>query len=108
MYSRVVSFTVLPDTCELTREVLHENIVPVLRKQQGLVDLLILQSSSEPNQFLAITLWQTKDHADNYHRDVYSQLTGMLEAYIDGGVDVRFYNVDTSTFHQIKEGRVAA
>jgi heme-degrading monooxygenase HmoA len=108
VYSRVVSFIVRPDTCELTREIIHEKIVPALRKQRGLVDLLILQSSSEPNQFLAITLWQTKDHAENYHRDVYSQLAGMLEPYIDGNFDVRFFTVDTSSFHHIAEGRVAA
>ena len=41
MYSRVVSFTVLPDTCELTREIIHEEIIPVLRKQQGMVDFLM-------------------------------------------------------------------
>ncbi len=108
MYSRVVSFTVLPDTCELTREIIHEKIIPVLRKQQGLVDLVILQSSDEPNQFLAITLWETRDHADDYHRDVYSQLIGLLKAHIDGEADVRFFTVDTSTFHHIAAGRVAA
>lgn len=107
MYSRVVSFTVLPDSCELTREIIHEEIIPVLRKQQGLVDLLILQSSEEPNQFLAITLWETRDHAEDYHRDVYSQLIGLLKAHIDGEADVRFFTVDTSTLHFIAAGRVA-
>ena len=107
MYSRVVSFTVLPDTCELTREIIHENIVPVLRKQRGLVDLLILQSSDEPNQFLALTLWETRDHAKHYHRDVYSQLIGLLKSHIDGEADVRFFTVDTATRYHIEAGEAA-
>ena len=104
MYSRIVSFTVLPDTCELTREIIHEKIIPVLRKQQGLVDLLILQSSDEPSQFLVITFWETRDHAENHHRDVYSQLIGLLKAHMDGEAGVRFYTVDTSVSHHIAAG----
>ena len=58
MYTRVVSFSVLPDHCEIAREVLHTEITPVVRKQSGLVDYVILQSSHEPNQFVAITFWK--------------------------------------------------
>jgi quinol monooxygenase YgiN len=108
VYNCIVSFTVLPDTCELTREIIHEEIIPVLRKQHGLVDLMILQSSDEPNRFLVSTFWETKDHAENHHRDVYSQLIGLLKAHMDGEADVRFFTIDTSTFHHIEEGRVAA
>ena len=107
MYSRVVSFTVLPDTCELSREIIHEEIIPVLRKQKGMVDLLILQSSDEPNQFIAITFWETSDDAKDYHRDVYSQLIGLLKSHLDGEAEVRFFTVDTSTFHHIEEGLAA-
>jgi hypothetical protein len=107
MYSRVVSFTVLPDTCELTREIIHEEIIPVLRKQKGMVDLLILQSSDEPCQFLAITFWETSDHAKDYHRDVYAQLIGLLKSQLDGEAEVRFFSVDTSTVHHIEEGLAA-
>ena len=82
MYTCIASFTVLPDTCELTREIIHEEIIPVLRKERGLVDLMILQSSDEPSQFLVITSWETMDHAHNHHRDVYSQLIGLLKAHI--------------------------
>jgi quinol monooxygenase YgiN len=108
VYSRVVSFTVLPDTCDLTREIIHEDIIPVLRKQRGMVDLMILQSSEEPNQFFAITLWETRDHAESYHRNVYSQLIQVLKAHMDGEAEVRFFTVDTSTFHRIEAGEVAA
>ncbi len=107
MYTCIASFTVLPDTCELTREIIHEEIIPVLRTQRGLVDLMILQSSDEPSQFLVITLWETRDHAENHHRDVYSQLIGLLKAHIDGEASVRFYAVDTSTSHHIAAGMLA-
>ncbi len=108
MYTCIASFTVLPDTCELTREIIHEEIIPVLRRQRGLVDLMILQSSDEPSQFQVVTFWQTRDHAENHHRDVYSQLIGLLKAHINGEAEVRFFSVDTSTFHHITAGTVAA
>jgi quinol monooxygenase YgiN len=104
MYTCVASFTVLPDTCELTREIIHEEIIPVLRRQRGLIDLMILQSSDEPSQFLVITFWETRDHAENHHRNVYSQLIGLLKMHIDGEADVRFYTVDTSISQHIAAG----
>jgi len=104
MYTCIASFNVLPDTCELTREIIHEEILPVLRRERGLVDLMILQSSDEPSQFLVITLWETSDHAHNHHRDVYSQLIGLLKAHMDGEAEVRFYTIDTSTFNRIAAG----
>ncbi len=107
MYTCIASFTVLPDTCELTREIIHEEIIPVLRRQRGLVDLMILQSSDEPSQFLVITFWETRDHAEDHHRNVYSQLIGLLKAHMDGDANVRFYSVDTSTVHHIAAGMVA-
>jgi quinol monooxygenase YgiN len=108
MYTCIASFTVLPDTCELTREIIHEEIVPVLRRQLGLVDLMILQSGDEPSRFLVITFWETRDHAEDYHRDVYAPLIGLLKAHLDGEAEVRFFSVDTSTFHHIALGMLAA
>lgn len=108
MYNCIVSFTVLPDTCELSREIIHEDIVPLLRKQQGLVDLMILESSDEPSQFLILTFWVTKDHAEDHHRNVYSQLIELMKPHIDGAAGVRFYTVDTSSFHKIAAGGAAA
>jgi quinol monooxygenase YgiN len=107
MYNCIVSFTVLPDTCELSREIIHEEIIPLLRKQQGLVDLMILESSDEPSQFLILTFWETRDHAAEHHRNVYSQLIGLMKAHMDGEAAVRFYTVDTSTFHRIAAGGAA-
>jgi heme-degrading monooxygenase HmoA len=108
MYTCIASFTVLPDTCELTREIIHEEIIPVLRRQQGLMDLMIMQSSDEPSEFLVVTFWETRDHAHDYHRDVHTPLIQRLKAHMDGAADVHFFTVDTSTFHHISAGLAAA
>jgi Antibiotic biosynthesis monooxygenase len=108
MYTCIASFTVLPDTCELCREILHEEIVPVLRRQHGLMDLMIMQSSGEPSEFHVITFWETGDHAHDYHRDVYTPLINLLKVHMDGEANVWFFTVDTSTFHHIAAGLAAS
>ena len=108
MYNCIVSFTVLPDTSSLTRDIIHEEVLPLLRKQPGLVDLMVLQSSDEPSEFLVSTFWETRDHAENHHRYVYAELIGLLKLHMDGEAQVRFYNVDTSTAHHIAAGLAAA
>ena len=108
MYNHTVSFHVLPDTCSLTRDIIHDDILPLLRKQPGLLDLLVLQSSDEPSEFLVSTFWETRDHAENHHRYVYAELIGLLKMHMDGEAQVRFYNVDTSSAHHIASGVAAA
>ncbi len=108
MYNHTISFHVLPDTSSLTRDIIHDEILPLLCKQPGLIDLLVMQSSDEPCQFVVSTFWETKDHAENHHRYVYEPLIAMLKMHMDGEAKVRFYNVDTWTTHRITEGVTAA
>jgi quinol monooxygenase YgiN len=108
MYNHTVSFHVLPDTSSLTRDIIHDEILPVLCKQPGLVDLMVLQSSDEPCEFIVSTFWETKDHAENHHRYVYAELIALLKMHMDGEAKVRFYSVDTWTTHRIAEGVAAA
>jgi len=108
MYNCIVSFSVLPDTSSLTRDIIRDEILPLLYKQPGLVDLLILQSSDEPSEFLVSTFWETRDHAENHHRYVYAQLISLLKLHMDGEAKVRFYNVETSLAHHIAGGVAAA
>jgi quinol monooxygenase YgiN len=108
MYNHTVSFHVLPDTSSLTRDIIHDEILPVLCKQPGLVDLMVLQSSDEPCEFIVSTFWETKDHAENHHRYVYAELIALLRMHLDGEAKVRFYNVDTWTTHRIAKGVATA
>lgn len=108
MYNHTISFHVLPDTSLLTRDIIHDEILPLLRRQPGLADLLVMQSGDEPCEFVVSTFWETRDHAENHHRYVYAQLIALLKIHMDGEAKVRFYNVDTWTTHRIAEGVATA
>jgi len=50
---------------------------------------------------IAISLWDRKENADAYTRDVYPQVLKDLVAVVEGTPAVQAYEVSNSTFHKI-------
>jgi quinol monooxygenase YgiN len=101
MFARVVELNCKPDKLGELRTRLDQDILPVLRKQKGFVDELVLNSDREDGHVLAISLWTTRDDAERYQRDTYSRIAEQLRPAINGEPQVRTFNVDLSTPHKI-------
>jgi quinol monooxygenase YgiN len=43
-----------------------ETALSPLKQQPGCVDVLALNSENEPNEFVGINLWKSKEDADKY------------------------------------------
>jgi len=50
---------------------------------------------------VAISLWDRKEDADNYNRDIYPQVLTSLAKVVEGTPKVEAYEVSNSTFHKI-------
>ncbi len=101
MFARVVELNCKPEKIGELRTRLDQDILPVLRKQKGFVDELVLNSDQENGRVLAISLWNTRDDAERYQRETYSKIAEQLRPAITGEPQVQTYNVDLSTAHKI-------
>ena len=50
---------------------------------------------------MAISLWDRKESADNYSRDIYPQVLTSLAKVVEGTPTVEAFEVSNSTFHKI-------
>ena len=107
MFARVVDLKCKPGKIEELRTRLDEDILPILRKQKGFVDELVLNSDRETGHVLAISLWSTRDDAERYQREQYGKIAEQLRPALNGEPQVNTFNVDLSTPHKIT-AKVAA
>jgi hypothetical protein len=77
----------------------EKEILPLLRKQKGFLDELLLVTP-EKREVVAISLWETKEYAEMYTRDVYPQIEKIVAKYIEGVPTVKKFEAQYSTYHK--------
>ena len=75
MFTRVVEMTSKPGKSRELSNTINEKVMPILQKQGGFVDEMLLVSNVEPDRVLALSFWKTKEDAERYHRDQYKNVT---------------------------------
>jgi hypothetical protein len=105
MFARLVTF-------QLKREMFNEfpilnekEILPLLRKQKGFLEEFLLTA---PNKIetVAITLWEEKEFAEKYDREVFPEVVKMLNKYIEVFPVVKEFNLLYATipvFHKLEK-----
>jgi hypothetical protein len=100
MYARHVTLLLKPTMVNEFPIAFEKEILPLLRKQRGLIDELVL-ITPEMREVVAISLWETKEHALNYQREVYPQIETFLSPIVEATPIVKQYETEYSTFHKI-------
>jgi hypothetical protein len=80
MYTRIVEITSKSGKAPELCNAIEEKAMPILKKQTGFVDETVLVSDAEPNQVLGLSLWNSKEDAERYHREQYPPGTRCTEA----------------------------
>jgi heme-degrading monooxygenase HmoA len=78
----------------------EKEILPLLRRQKGFLDELLLVTP-EKREVVAISLWETKEYAETYNRQVYPQIQTIVNRFIAGTPVVKNFEAEYSTFHKI-------
>ena len=100
MYARNVYLNLKPNSAKEFTQKLEQDILPLLRKQDGFKDEITFLSEGGKDA-VAISLWDRKESADAYSRDTYPQVLKGLETMVEGTPKVNAYEVSNSTFHKI-------
>jgi hypothetical protein len=107
MFARIFEFTPrieLKD--ELVKKVRNE-ILPILKKQNGFLEILPLFPESKVEKVVAITLWTEKVHAEHYEHEVYPKVEAILKPYLLAPASVKPYTVETTLCQHFVEALAA-
>jgi hypothetical protein len=78
----------------------EKEILPLLRKQRGFLDELLLVTP-EKREMVAISLWEKKEYAETYNRELYPQIEKIVAKFIEVIPVVKKFEAEYSTFHKI-------
>jgi heme-degrading monooxygenase HmoA len=102
----MVSMQLKPNTNREFTEKFEKEIIPTLKRQQGFQDEILFVVPGGP-EVVAISMWDSKENAENYNRATYPEVLKTLTNLVEGTPKVRTYDVAYSTCHKIA-ARVAA
>ncbi len=66
MFVRILSMIIREDKIEEFKKLYSEIIIPALRKTKGCKYIFLTESIIEKNEFISVTVWDSKDDADEY------------------------------------------
>jgi heme-degrading monooxygenase HmoA len=100
MYARTVKLHLKPNSVSEFTRTFEKDILPLLQKQDGFKDEITFVAE-HGRDAVAISLWDSKESADQYTRDTYPQVLKGLTRLVEGTPEVQAYGVGNSTFHEI-------
>jgi heme-degrading monooxygenase HmoA len=98
MFARNVAISLKPNSLAEFTQKLENEVIPVLRKQEGFRDEVILLSDDNIHVH-AISIWDSREAAEAYDKGAYPQLLKSLETLVAGSPKVRVSTVLQSTEH---------
>ncbi len=107
MFTRVVELTTKPGKNEQLSATINDKVLSILKKQKGFVDEMVFVSDKEDNRVLALSFWNTREDAEQYHRTEYSKVQEAIRPLLDAEPVIRTFDVHTSTTHKIAAGKAA-
>lgn len=99
MFARHVTLYLKPALVNDFPVTFEKEILPLIRKQKGFLNELLLVTP-ERREVVAISLWETKGHAEAYHRDVYPQVENIVNKFVEGTPTVKKFEAEYSAFPQ--------
>ncbi len=100
MFSRIITMHPKPNSVAQLTKAVEEQVLPMLRKQEGFKDEFFFVSS-DGKDATAISLWDRQANAESYSHKAYPQVAQILTNLLEGNPQVETYDVVSSTCHKI-------
>lgn len=86
---------------------LNEKVLTLLKKQPGFVDEITLVSTTDPDQMLALSFWDSEQSAQRYNQELFPKINEIVKPFLQTDPRIETFHVDTSTTHKISKGKAA-
>jgi hypothetical protein len=99
MFARNLAIHLKPNSLAEFTRIFDAEVLPMLRKQAGFRDEITFSTSPSGTDLTAISLWDTREHAEMYSTTAYPEVLKNLNKVLDGAPKVRVSDVISSTIH---------
>ncbi len=96
MFARILEITPKLEMKDDLIKTVRQEILPILKKQPGFLELLPFVPEISNERWIAITLWTEKREAEKYVNEMFPKVEQMLKPFLAVPVIVRPYKVETT------------
>lgn len=107
MFARVLEFIPRMEKKEEFIRTLNHEVLPVLQKQPGFLEILPFVPEEAAEKTIVITLWAEKKDAVRYEQNVYPKVTEIVRPYLTSPITFKYYTVETSVCPRFLEALAA-
>jgi len=107
MFARVAEFTPKMEKKDEMIRVVREEVLPILRKQPGFLELMPFFPEGHDEKAIAITLWAEEQFAERFAKEVRPKVEQILKPYMVTQFAVRKYNVETTLCQHLVDALTA-
>ena len=103
MFARILEITPKFEKKEEFIQTIRQEILPILKKQPGFLEVLPFVPETTSEKVITITLWSEKYEAEKYAREVFPKVEQILKPYLLAPVVFKPYKVETSLCENLLE-----
>ena len=96
MFARSVEFIPRLEMKDELVKKIRKEVLPILKKEQGFLEILPLFPEVKTEKVIGITLWTEKRDAERYERETYPKVEEILKPYLLAPVTFKHYEVETT------------
>lgn len=103
MFARTLELTVKVDKKPELINRTKTEIMPILGKQKGFVNVFVFENEVELTKVLITTMWQTKLDEERYERDAFPMIKYIIEPFLMAPPVVKIYRVEETIYKKLIE-----
>jgi quinol monooxygenase YgiN len=108
MFARILNFEVKPDKKEEFVKVMKNQVLPILKKQTGFLEILPFSPEKmKEDKWFNISLWTSKQDAERYEREWYPKVFDILKPFLTTPVVTNYHNLETTLCEHFVETMTA-
>jgi hypothetical protein len=96
MIARVIEFVPKLERKDDFVKVMKNEVLPILKKQVGFLEILPLFPEIKNERMISITLWHDLKDAERYHREVFPRVEDIVRPYLTTPITWKHYTVETT------------
>jgi heme-degrading monooxygenase HmoA len=101
MFARFLELTVKPDKKPELLNKVKQEVLPILKKHVGFIDVMPMEVEIEPTKVYLVSLWHQKVDAEKYEEHDFARVEAIYKPFLTMPIMVKLCKVDEAIFKKV-------
>jgi hypothetical protein len=101
MFARLLEMTVKPEKKPELFHKVRAEVLPILKKHVGFIDVIPMEAEIEPTKVYLVSLWHQKVDAEKYEEHDFARVEAIYKPFLTMPIVVKLCKVDETIFKKV-------